>query len=196
MSESTALSPWGAHFVAKKALFSFMGQSFRLYGPEGNLQFFVKQKAFKLKEEITVFADEAQSKPMLRIKARGIMDTSATYDVTDAATGEVLGALKRHGLKSLFRDEWSILAAGSDEVIGKVQEDTGILALVRRFLIKIIPQSFQISLGGVKAGIIKQRFTLFALTYDVDLAVGEANLDPRMGVATTVLLLAIEGRQK
>lgn len=48
------LSLYSSRYVANKALFSFMGSAFRILGPEGNLRFYVKQKAFKLKEEITV----------------------------------------------------------------------------------------------------------------------------------------------
>ena len=170
--------------------------AYRLYDQAGKLRFYVKQKAFKLKEEITVYADEGQSEPMLRIKARNILDTSATYDVTDAASGQVVGALRRKGLKSLFRDEWTVLDADETE-LGIIQEDSGMMAMVRRFLIKIIPQTFKVIIGGVEIGKIKQRFRLFGLTYDVDYGADtDSKLDPRLGVAAVVLLLAIEGKQK
>ena len=195
MSESTALSRYSKRYLAKKAIFSFLGSAFRLYDEAGQLRFYIKQKAFKLKEEITVYADEGQTQAMLRIKARSIMDVSATYDVTDANNGEVVGALQREGLKSIFRDEWNLLDADG-ALIGKVKEDSGIMALIRRFLIKIIPQTFRVTMDGAEAGIIKQRFNPFALQYDVDFTPASAELDPRLEVATVVLLLAIEGRQQ
>jgi uncharacterized protein YxjI len=189
---STALVGWGRKFVAKKAIFRILGNAFRLYGPEGNLQFYVKQKAFRLKEDIGVFTDEGQRDKALSIKARSILDLGATYDVTDVKTGETVGALKRNALKSMVRDEWSILGDG-DAVVGKVQEDSVLFALLRRFLAHAwFPQTFSIECGGAVAGTIKQRFNPFQLAYDVDL--GEA-VDPRLGVAAVVLLLAIEGRQ-
>lgn len=191
---TTALSRYSSRYVANKALFSFMGNAFRILGPEGNLRFFVKQKAFKMKEEITVFADEGQTDAVLGIKARGIGDFSAGYDVTDRKSGEVVGALKREGLKSMLRDEWTLLDKGGAP-IGKVQEDSGGMALLRRFL-PIIPQSFHVWIGDKQVGAIKQRFNPFQLVYDVDLeAAGADDLDPRLGVAAVVLLLAIEGRQ-
>jgi uncharacterized protein YxjI len=193
MSE-TALSRYRSNYLAKKAFFNFLGNAFRLYDTSGNLAFFVKQKAFKLKEEITIFADEGQKDAQLTIKARSIVDFSATYDVTDAKSGEALGALKRDGVKSLFRDEWSILDA-SGTAIGKVTEDTGVLAIIRRLFLKIIPQTFRITMGDDEIGEIKQRFNPFQLGYDVDFSKANDRLDPRMGVATVVLLLAIEGRQ-
>lgn len=195
MSETTALTRYQSTYVAKKALFSFMGSSFRLFDSSGNLAFFVKQKAFKLKEEITVFADEAMQDAQLRIKARSIMDVSATYDVTDANTGETVGALQRKGLKSLIRDEWAVLDTDGAEV-GKVLEDSGALAILRRFF-PIIPQTFNVSIGDKQVGVIKQQFNPFILAYDVDFtAASNDDIDPRLVVASVVLLLAIEGRQK
>ncbi|NOY26210.1 MAG: hypothetical protein GXP62_10100 [Oligoflexia bacterium] len=192
---TTALSRYSSHYVAKKALFSFLGNAFRIYGPEGNLRFFIKQKAFKLKEEITVYSDEAQKDAVLGIKARGIGDFSGTYDVADKKSGEGVGAMKRQGLKSMFRDEWTIMDGAGTE-IGTVKEDSGALALLRRFL-PIIPQTFKVTIGDAEVGTVKQRFNPFQLAYDVDLEAADSDtLDPRMGVAAVVLLLAIEGRQK
>ena len=196
MSKSTALSRYQSRYLAKKAFFNFLGSSFRLFDTSGNLVFFVKQKAFKLKEEITVFADEGQSDAQLRIKARSILDVSATYDVTDANTGEGVGALQRKGLKSILRDEWVILDTEGSPV-GSIKEDSTLFALLRRFLSNLIPQTFLITIGSKQVGRIKQRFNPFILGYDVDFSAAEdGEMDPRLAVASVVLLLAIEGRQK
>ncbi len=191
---STELSRYSSKYTAERALFSFLGQEFRIRGPEGNLRFYIKQKAFKLKEEINVWADEGQNTKVLGIKARGIGDFSGTYDVTDAASGETVGSLKREGLKSMLRDEWTLLD-GDGALLGKVKEDASALALLRRFL-PIIPQSFHVSVGDAQVGTIKQQFNLFRLRYDVDFSESPGDaLDPRLAVAAVVLLLAIEGRQ-
>lgn len=192
---STALTRYQSRYTAKKALFSFLGSSFYLYGPEGDLAFFVKQKAFRLKESITVYADEAQQQPMLHIRARSIIDFSSVYDVTDAASGEGVGSLRRSGVKSMFRDEWTLLDVNERE-LGKAQEDSGILALLRRLFLPIIPQKFQVTVNGSDAGSIHQRFNPFQLGYDVDFSRAGDALDPRLAVATVVLLLAVEGRQE
>ena len=193
---STALSTWGRRFTAKKAIFSFLGPAFRIYGPEGNLQFYVKQKAFRLKEEINVFADEAQSQKRLTIKARSWQDFSGTYDVTDVASGDTVGACRRQGLKSMFRD--SCVLIQGDREIGKVEEDSMLMAMIRRFFIKgWIPQTFNVvGSGGEALGRIKQGFNPFQLNYDVNFEADVGGkLDPRLGIALVVLLLAIEGRQ-
>jgi uncharacterized protein YxjI len=191
-----ALSLYGTHYTAKKAFFNFLGASFRIYGPDGNLQFYVKQKAFKLKEEITIFGDEAATKPMLSIKARSILDFAATYDVTEVATGEKVGAMKREGIRSAtMRDKWTILAE-DDRKIGEINEDSLLFALLRRFLSNLIPETFHVHIAGKEVGTIAQTFNPFILTYRVDFSQAGALLDPRLGVAMVVLLLAIEGRQE
>ena len=49
----------------------------------GNLLGYVKQKMFKLKEDINVFADEGMTKHLFNIKADRVIDFSAKYNITD-----------------------------------------------------------------------------------------------------------------
>lgn len=189
---------YGRQFVARKAFFSFLGGTFRIFDTSGNLQFYIKQKAFKLKEELNVFADEGQTNKRLTIKARSWADFSSAYDVTDATTGETIGACKREGLKSMFRDTWLVLGAG-DAQIGKCEEDSMLMAMLRRLIFKQwLPQKFTVKADdGTAIGTIRQRFNPFQVAYDVDFSGGSNHqMDPRLGIALVVLLLAIEGRQQ
>jgi len=196
MSERQLPAGYASHFVAKKAMFSLMGNAFRIEDPNGGLLFFVKQAAFKIKEDIRVFADEQRQQERLTIRARGWTDFSGVYDVTDSTTGEGVGAAKRHGLASSFvRDQWQLLGADGSEV-AQVVEQGGLLATARKFIkvLSWIPQSFVVTRGGQRVGEIQQRFNPFQLAYDCRFT--SSDLDPRLGVAIVVLLLAIEGRQE
>lgn len=102
-------------------------------------------KAFRLREDITLYPDETMGRELLRIKARKILDISSTYDVYDMETGETVGALRRKGLKSLIKDEWAILDTQDNE-IGTIKEDNAFLALLRRAL-AIIPQKYNLEIG-------------------------------------------------
>lgn len=74
---------------------------------QGNLVFYVKQKLFKLKEAITIFADVERTRPLYYMKADRIIDFSARYDFTNE-NGIPIGAVKRQGLKSLWRARYDV----------------------------------------------------------------------------------------
>ncbi|MCA9564226.1 MAG: hypothetical protein KC561_12090, partial [Myxococcales bacterium] len=146
--------------LIRKNFWTLFGAKFRIFDMNGALVATSKQKAFKLKEDIRVYQDEAMTQELLTIHARGVIDFGSAYDVIDATTGEKVGALARKGWKSVFRDEWHILDM-DDQVSGTIMEDSGAMALVRRFLINLIPQTFNITFEGNHVGSIKQHFNPF-----------------------------------
>lgn len=182
---------WPHTYVAERPFFNLFGRTFKIFS-NGALVFYVQQKLFKLKEAINVYSGPDKKHSRLEIQARNVIDFSATYDVTDSETHERVGSLSRKGLRSMFRDTWLIHDINDSE-IGKIEEDSGLLAIIRRLFLKIIPQTFHVSVGDNRVGTIRQRFNLFKLVYEVNIE--RDSLDPRLGVAASVLLLAIEGRQ-
>jgi len=76
----------------------------------GALQFYVKQKAFKLKESVKVFADAGQTRELYAIDADRVLDFNATYRFT-ARDGRKLGAVSRKGMRSLWRAQYEITGA-------------------------------------------------------------------------------------
>lgn len=183
--------PWPDRYQAEKPMFRFFWSTYTIKS-NGRLCLYARQKAFRFKETINVYTDTTQTHCRLHISARNVIDFSATYDVTDATTGERVGSLQRQGVRSFLRDSW-IINDGYNQPIGAIQEDSTMLALFRRVFLRWIPQTFQITVGGHPAGTIRQKFRFFKLTYDVDHEHG--HLDNRLGLAASILLLAIEGRQ-
>ena len=74
---------------------------------------YVKQKLFKLKEAINIFSDQSQSHQLYAIKADRIIDFSARYNFSDNQ-GLTLGAVKRRGMRSLWKASYDILEAWPD----------------------------------------------------------------------------------
>lgn len=72
-----------------------------------NLVFYVKQKAFKLKEAVTVFADAEQTRPLYQINADKVLDFSARYHFRDNS-GNSIGSVKRQGMKSIWKARYDI----------------------------------------------------------------------------------------
>ncbi len=183
-------------YMIRRKVFKLVGAAFHIYDPAGNVLFYSKLKAFKLKEDIRLYAGEDMSAELLCIKARNIIDFSAAYDVVDAQTGERVGALKRKGFRSMLRDEWIIMNA-ADQEIGTLQEDSMAMALLRRFLTNLIPQSFTGTVNGVPVFNFHRHFNPFVLRMDMDFSPDtQGLLDRRLGLAAGVLVSAIEGRQE
>lgn len=84
-----------------------IAQQVSVENASGTLVYYARQKAFKLKEAVTVFADEAQSRPAFSIQADRVLDISARYTITGAG-GVQLGVLQRDGMKSLWRTSYTI----------------------------------------------------------------------------------------
>lgn len=182
-------------YLVRKKVLSVLGAKFHIYNANQELVMFSQMKAFKLKEDIRLYSDESMNEELLTIKARNIIDFSATYDVKDARTGEHIGSLRRKGLKSIFKDEWLILNAGEAE-IGKIKEDRKLLAFLRRFLTSLIPQSYNVEMNGNRVTTFKQNFNPFVTKINVDFSNDPAQtLDRRLGLAASVLLCAIDGKQ-
>lgn len=88
----------------------------------GQLLLYVKQKAFKLREESTVFADAEQRQPLYVIRADRVIDFSARYDITDASGGR-LGSVQRQGMKSFWRAHYDIAGANGDTLMNVSEEN-------------------------------------------------------------------------
>lgn len=95
---------------------------------DGNLLGYVKQKLLKLKEDINVFADESQTRHLFNIKAHRVLDFSARYNFTDS-NGKFLGAVKRRGMRSLWRSSYEIFDSGSNQVM-QISEEKAWVKLV------------------------------------------------------------------
>jgi uncharacterized protein YxjI len=183
-------------YMIRKKIFKLFGEAFHIYDEHGQVVMYSKLKAFKLREDIRVYTGEDMSTEILTIKARQILDFAAAYDVVDPQSGGKIGVLKRKGLKSILKDEWIIMDA-NDREVGLVQEDSLLLALLRRFLTNLIPQRFSGTIGAAKVFEFRRHFNPFVLRMDLDFSIDAANvLDRRLGIAAGVLLSAIEGRQR
>lgn len=182
-------------YLLKRQVFALTGK-FRVFDTSGKLLLFSEQKMFKLREDIRVYADEAKTQEVLAIKARQIIDFSAAFDVIDSVSGQKVGALRRKGLASMFRDEWEVLDV-NDNVLGKLFEDSMGLALVRRLLTNLVPQNYDMLFGETRVGDYKQNFNPFTYELNLDFSMDTARqLDRRLGIAAGILLAAIEGRQQ
>lgn len=98
-----------------KLSFKILAIASQIYIRDSNglLLGYVKQKLLKLREDINVFADEAQTQHLYNIKADRVLDFSARYNFTDAR-GTSIGSIKRKGMRSIFKAHYEIFEPGGD----------------------------------------------------------------------------------
>ena len=182
-------------YLVRRKILKLFGAAFHIYDPQGNVAFYSKLKAFKLREDIRIYTGEDMQEEVLVIKARKILDFSSAYDVVDPTTNEKVGVLKRKGFKSILKDEWIIMDA-NDQDIDLIKEDSTALALLRRFLTSLIPQKYYGEIDHNPVCTFKQNFNPFVVKINLDFSPDTNNLlDRRLGIAAAVLLCAIEGKQ-
>ena len=194
-TDSLATALQSSEYTVRAKIFSFLGQAYHVFDPQGNVVMYCKMKAFKLKEDIRLFAGEAMQHEVMAIKARSIIDFSAAYDIIDLTSDEHVGTLRRKGMKSILRDAWEVLDS-NDQVIGAIAEDSQGKALARRFIpyaALVLPQSFHIEMNGRPVAAMRQNFNPFVRKLEVRIEPGA--MDPRLGIGTALLLMAIEGKQ-
>ncbi len=184
-----------SHFEVKTKFWSFIHRYYRVFNDAGELIAITKAKGFKLKEDMRIYSDEAMTQEIMNITTPNIIDFSATYQVRDSVTGELLGNIKREGMTSLMRDSWTIFD-GNDQALYKVKEDSMLFALLRRFLTNLIPAKYHLERNGEKTNnLFKQNFNPFLIHYKCDVSDWAPELDKRLALAMVILLLAIEGKQ-
>jgi len=181
-------------FTIRRKVLTLFGAKFHIYNAQGDLLAFCNQKAFKLKEDIRLYTDESMAVERLRIAARKIIDFGAAYDVINSGTDSKVGALKRKGWKSMLRDEWIVMDQ-DDREIGSITEDSVLMAMVRRLLTNLFPQSFHLrDETGTELARFRTHFNPFVHRLTVTVY-EDCSLDPYLVLAAGILLVAIEGRQ-
>src|SRR3954470_11481543 len=97
------------HYMIKRKFWSFFERVFRVFTGDGQLIMYIQHPLLKLREEFMVYADEAKTRPLLRVKSQQVIAINFSYMVSDAQTGALLGTVLKKGLASLVRDKFIIL---------------------------------------------------------------------------------------
>ena len=149
---------------------------------------FVQKKLLKLKEDIRIYSDSTMTYEVMRIKQEQILDFSGSYQIIDSNTNQLIGILKRKGLKSMFKDEWIIMNKNRQEV-GLIKEQGGFMWFLRRFILKWLPMVYNIEMGGQKLATIKEKTIALGDTYYLDLSADVNNtIDRRLAIASTIMM--------
>lgn len=87
---------------------STLSNDFNAWDAEGKNIGYVRQKMFKLKEDIIIYADETKAQINYQIKADRWLDFSAAYAFFDAE-GKEFGKIARKGWRSMWKAEYEVI---------------------------------------------------------------------------------------
>ena len=98
-----------------------LASDFTIIDRNENSLAYVRQKMFKLKEDVVVFNNESKSQENFRIKANQWIDFNASYTITDSF-GKNLGKIARKGMRSIWKATYNIFDHNENQKY-KVQEE-------------------------------------------------------------------------
>ncbi|WP_370900365.1 hypothetical protein [Chryseobacterium gossypii] len=101
-----------------------LSSDFNITDRNGNYVAYVRQKMFKLKEDVIVFNDESKSKELFRIQANKWIDFNASYSLNDLINNKNFGRLTRKGMRSFWKATYNILDS-NDQPKFIITEDNG-----------------------------------------------------------------------
>ncbi|MBN8623766.1 MAG: hypothetical protein J0L47_11665 [Flavobacteriales bacterium] len=99
-----------------------LSSDFNITDRHGNYVAYVREKMFKLKEDVIVFNDESKSQELFRIKADRWLDFNASYSMTDLSTHKNFGRLARKGMRSIWKSQYDIID-GNEKIKFQINED-------------------------------------------------------------------------
>lgn len=88
-----------------------LASDFNITDKNGNYVAYVRQKMFKLKEDVIVFNDESKTKELFRIQANQWIDFNASYSIRDVINTKNFGRLARKGMRSFWKSTYDVLDA-------------------------------------------------------------------------------------
>jgi hypothetical protein len=194
LGKASAASPITAaafqqkHFYGRQTRSSW---SPRLYFQDdlGNTLAFIRNIHCQYSQEIRVFTDPTLSFELLAIRPASHADDADQFTVTDSLTRELAGTIYHRHIAGELRQEWSLHSASAEKIV-VIGEDSGFLALLRRYLTELIPQSYTFYVGSRAVGSAIPGNMLWAHTMEIDLTGDDARLiDRRLLLAAVVLIM-------
>lgn len=179
-----------SHYIIKRRFWSMFERVFRVFTGDGQLFMYIQHPLLRLREEFMVYADEAQTRPLLRVKSKQMIAINFSFDIVDAASGELLGTVQKKGLRSILRDKFILLDPTGAEM-GYAEEQGA--SVLRRF-IPLLTSKHAIFVRDEPVAYINQTFRFFTKEFRVD--VRPSHLDQRFILAVALLALMAEARRE
>jgi hypothetical protein len=121
-----------------------IGTRVRVVDAAGRQVAYLRKKKFGLKEDVRVYEDEDQSRPLFRISADRVVDFGASYAVS-SPDGRPLGTVRQQGVRSIWKSSYKV-SDRNGKTIGMIREENPFVKVLDS-LVEAIP--FADALGGL-----------------------------------------------
>ena len=162
----------------------------------GQTVLYVKEKAFSLKININIFADEAQQQQLYHVQAEKAFGMNIPFDITTPA-GALVGKVLRPTMVSMWKATYQISDSVGQE-IGVVNEENPWLKVLDSALSDIpfvhtfINPGYLVSLRGQTALYLKKQPSLVDRTFKLEKRAELAEADERLLLPAVLLAMMME----
>ena len=161
---------------------------------------YVRQKLLALKEDIKVYADEAQQQQVFQVNADRIIDFSANYRIT-TPEGLPVGTVRRQGMKSLWKASYPIVDANGESV-GRIHEENPWVKVLDGLLGEIpgvgfvatllINPSYLVDLRGQPVLRLRKRPAIFEGRFTLEKLADFSDQEERLLLSSLLMMLLLE----
>lgn len=168
----------------------------RVTDSSGQLVLYVRQKVLALKEDVKVYADEAQQNLLYQIKADRVIDFSARYNIA-ASGGGPLGSVKRQGMRSLWKATYDIQDPAGGAV-GQIHEENPWIKVLDGLVSDIpfvgmfINPAYLVDLRGQTALYLKKQPAVFEGKFTVEKRADFSEADEKLMLTSLLMMLLLE----
>ena len=157
---------------------------------------YVKEKAFSLKIDIKVFADEAQQQQLYQIKADKVIGMNIPFSIT-TPQGALVGKVMRPSMASLWKATYQISDASGKEVAVLHEENPWLKVLDSvlsdvPFIHMLINPGYLVDQAGQTVLYLKKQPSLVDRQFKLEKRGNLSEADERLVVSGTLLAMMME----
>ena len=179
-----------------------LSSDFNITDRHGNYVAYVREKMFKLKEDVIVFNDESKSQELFRIKADRWLDFNASYSMTDLSTHKNVGRLARKGMRSIWKSQYDIIDE-NEKIKFQINEDNawikiwdsfvGEIPIIGMFTVYFLNPSYTVKdASGKEYFKLKKMPSLIGRRFQLDRLIDIDDEDESLVILSFLMMVLLE----
>ncbi|WP_300670774.1 hypothetical protein [Soonwooa sp.] len=100
-----------------------LASDFTITDRTGQMLAYVRQKIFKIKDNVQVFDNEDKTRVLYTIQANKWIDFNASFAITDPNTNTEIGKIARKGMRSFWKATYNILDNRGENLFTVTEEN-------------------------------------------------------------------------